>query len=179
MQYYVITGGPGVGKTTLIEGLESYGFETVAEDARALIKSEMQKNGNALPWADKRGYAIRMLEASIRSYKNAGPTTANKAVFFDRSVVDALGYATMEEISLPAALITAAKECRYHKQVFILPPWAEIYQTDTERKQHWSEALHTFDCLKEAYLQLGYELIEVPKGTLEERCRFVLEQIVT
>ncbi len=178
MQYYVITGGPGVGKTTLLEGLQSDGFETVAEDARALIKSEMQKNGNALPWADKRKYAIRMLEASIHSFKNVRLRSAQNVVFFDRSVVDALGYAAMEEISLPSALITAAKDCRYQKQVFILPPWAEIYKTDTERKQHWSEALHTFDCLKEAYLKLGYVLIEVPKGTVEERCRFVLERII-
>ncbi len=177
MQYYVITGGPGVGKTTLLHALKCQGFETVAEDARALIKSEMEKNGDALPWADKRKYAVRMLEASIHSYKNAGLISAHKAVFFDRSVVDALGYAAMEEISLPAALITAAKECRYQKHVFILPPWAEIYETDAERKQQWSEALRTFESLKGAYLKLGYMLIELPKATVEERCRFVLKHI--
>lgn len=37
-ELYVITGGPGVGKTTLIERLKQAGYSTVEEQARKIIK---------------------------------------------------------------------------------------------------------------------------------------------
>jgi len=43
---YVITGGPGVGKTILLNYLESRGFTTVQEDAREIIKNQMKGDGD-------------------------------------------------------------------------------------------------------------------------------------
>lgn len=49
---YVITGGPGVGKTTLLDALKNKGLVVVPEDARRIIKEQMQANGEGLPWKD-------------------------------------------------------------------------------------------------------------------------------
>jgi len=51
--YYVITGGPGVGKTTLLNALEIKGMRVIPEDARQIIKEQMQTNGEGLPWKNK------------------------------------------------------------------------------------------------------------------------------
>lgn len=47
---YVITGGPGTGKTSLIEALERDGLKTIKEVARDIIKEQQQQGGEALPW---------------------------------------------------------------------------------------------------------------------------------
>ena len=49
---YVITGGPGTGKTSLIEELKTVGYQTVKEVARDIIKEQQLQGGNALPWKD-------------------------------------------------------------------------------------------------------------------------------
>jgi len=65
----------------------------------------------------------------------------------------------------------------YNRKVFILPAWEEIYQKDNERKQTWGEAVYTFDKMKQTYLEYGYEVIEVHKNSVNNRCEFILNQI--
>lgn len=47
---YIITGGPGVGKTTLIKYLEEQGEAVIHEAATDIIKSEIDK-GIEEPWS--------------------------------------------------------------------------------------------------------------------------------
>jgi len=61
---FVITGGPGAGKTTLLNALEIKGKRVIPEDARQIIKQQMQINGEGLPWKNKILYAELMFEAS-------------------------------------------------------------------------------------------------------------------
>ena len=49
--FFIITGGPGVGKTTLLEVLAKQGFPYVPEVARKIIREQVSQNGDALPWA--------------------------------------------------------------------------------------------------------------------------------
>ena len=51
--FFVVTGGPGAGKTTLIEELARRGFLPVPESGRAIIRKEIQTGVNALSWADR------------------------------------------------------------------------------------------------------------------------------
>lgn len=47
--YYVLTGGPGTGKTTLLNELGQQGYITVPEVARDIIKHQVLNKGTALP----------------------------------------------------------------------------------------------------------------------------------
>lgn len=170
---YVITGGPGVGKTTLLTELAKSGFGIVPENAREIIRQEMEQHGDGLPWKNKERYTRLMFEASVASY-NAVPSGNSVIHFFDRGILDSLCYAAMEQLPVSAVMEQAGKNMRYNQSVFILPPWEEIYHTDNERKQSWEEAVWTFDKLKETYLNYGYNLLEVPRVPVEERVRFVL-----
>lgn len=174
---FVITGGPGVGKTTLIHELSNAGFTVVEESARKIIQAQMLANGDALPWKNKMLYAKLMLEAAVNVYQTIKAKQLSEPVFFDRGILDSIGYMNMENIPIPSEMKAMAIAHRYAAKVFILPPWKEIYQTDHERKQTWEEAVFTFEKMKETYLAHGYQLIEIPKADVGTRRRFVEKEI--
>jgi hypothetical protein len=62
----------------------------------------------------------------------------------------------------------------YSQQVFLFPPWEEIYCKDAERDQTILDAIRIFEILNEWYRRCSYAVIEVPKLSVTERCDFVL-----
>lgn len=46
------------------------------------------------------------------------------------------------------------------------------------RKQDFEEAVATYKIMFETYKHLGYELIEVPKLSVEERASFIIKNVV-
>jgi predicted ATPase len=113
------------------------------------------------------------------SIKNTGRAIEEKSkpVFFDRGIPDLLGYCHLIKCDVPDNLRRDIEMYRYNKIVFIAPPWEEIYAHDEERKQGWEEAVMTYQKIVPAYVDAGYEAIELPKSTVEERVEFVLTYI--
>lgn len=70
-----------------------------------------------------------------------------------------------------------AEHYQYNTKIFIFPPWQAIYETDEERKQDWKEVEATFEAMKKTYHDYGYEIIEVPKDTVEKRKEFIINRI--
>jgi len=175
--FYIITGGPGVGKTTLLNELEKSGYSIVPEIARQIIKEQMAINGDGLPWKNKELYTDLMLKASVQSYNLTRTNNSSSIYFFDRGILDTLCYAEMIGLGVSDEMNEITNYCKYNKKVFILPPWPEIYQTDNERKQTWQEAEWTFQKMKEIYLKYDYDIIEVPKDTVENRKHFILKKL--
>lgn len=173
--FFVITGGPGVGKTTLLEQLQQRGYRCVPEVAREIIREQITRNGDALPWGNIPAYTRLMLTRSVDSYRENIPEEG--ILFFDRGIPDTLAYTHLTRQTIFPELQQASARYLYNSQVFILPPWAEIYHTDTERKQTYQEAVDTYNIMYSTYESLGYTLTIVPKATPEERAEFVLQQI--
>jgi predicted ATPase len=174
-RFFVITGGPGSGKSSLIEALERRGYARTMEAGRRIIQDQLAIGGNALPWADRALFAEMMLCWEIRSYRIAEETSGS--TFFDRGTPDVMGYLKLCGLPVPAHVAKAAEEFRYHSRVFVAPPWPEIFCQDQERKQDFNEASRTHDILIETYRSLGYALVELPKASVEERVAFVLRTV--
>lgn len=175
--FFVITGGPGAGKTTLLNALFSLGYKTVAETAREIIRREMETCGEGLPWKNRELYTRLMLEGSVKGYLDAYRSNNGCVTFFDRGIPDTFCYAGMVGTGIPGETESGALQYRYNRNVFILPPWKEIYETDNERKQDWDEAVITYEKMKETYEKYGYTVIEVPLGNVEARASFVAGSI--
>lgn len=173
-RFFVITGGPGAGKTTLIKALRAAGFATAPEAGRAIIRDQMEIGGPALHWNDPALYAELMLAMDMRSYRAA--LEAPGTIFFDRGVVDLVGYMRLVGLPVPEHFRSAAQKFRYNSRVFVAPPWPEIFVHDGERKQAFDEAMRTHDAIAEAYAELGYEIVPLPKVPVEERLRFILAE---
>lgn len=172
---FVITGGPGSGKSTLIEALAETGIRSMPEAGRAIIRDQVAIGGEALPWSDRQAFAALMFTWEMRSYRDAlrlgGP------VIFDRGIPDVVGYLRLCGLPVPSHVARAARSCRYHRRVLVAPPWPEIFLQDRERKQSFEEAGATHAAMIETYTALGYELIPLPLDSVEERVRFVLAAI--
>jgi len=174
-QAIIVTGGPGMGKTSLIEKLGQMGYACIQESGRHIIQAELKSGGNRLPWADRQGFAWEMFYRALADYKRAQAN--NILTLFDRGLPDVIGYLMLCQLPIPDSTWSAAKTYRYHPQVFIAPPWQAIYVTDNERKQSFQEAEATYKVMANVYTQLGYSLIVIPKTTVDERAQFIIENI--
>lgn len=172
---YVITGGPGVGKTSLIMTLREQGFLCVDEVARELIREQVEAGGNALPWMNTISYTTLMLERSVKSYLEH--ITSEDLLFFDRAIPDTLAYARLIALPDPEFIEQAVDKFRYNPLVFLLPPWEEIYHTDGERRQSFKESIETYHMMRYTYEAAGYTIAEVPKMPVLERSAFVINSI--
>jgi predicted ATPase len=170
-RFFIITGGPGSGKSTLIEALAANGFCHMPEAGRAIIQDQVAIGGSALPWFDRLAFAELMLSWEMRSYRAAqelpGP------VIFDRGVPDVVGYLRLTGLPVPCHVEQAARSFRYNRQVLVAPPWPAIFTQDTERKQSIEEADATYRAMVDAYYGLGYELVTLPLAPVPERVQFV------
>ncbi|MCD0473526.1 AAA family ATPase [Flavobacterium sp. EDS] len=172
---FIITGGPGVGKTTIIGELKRRNYNCINEVARNIIKEQAKSNGEALPWADKEKFTLLMLKRSIENYIENKDNSF--ITFFDRGIPDTLAYTELIKLQPSAQLTKAVKMYRYNPIVFVLPPWKEIYQTDSERKQTYQEATDTYEAITNTYNNCDYQLIEVPKLDAKKRVDYILSII--
>jgi predicted ATPase len=171
----VMTGGPGSGKTTLIDALEAAGFARTQEAGRGIIRDQAAIGGSALPWRDPAAFAEQMLAWDIRSYRMA--QARGGTVFCDRGIPDTIGYLRLTKLPVPAHMQEAAGMFRYDRRVFIAPPWREIFTQDAERRQDFAEAERTYQAMAETYTGLGYELVVLPRLPVAERMRFVIGEL--
>lgn len=174
-QRVVFAGGPGSGKTTLLQALQLRGHMAVADSARAIIQARRSRSLSPRPAPLE--FAQAILRQDIQQYDEQA--SASSVVFFERGVVDALGM--LDELGALAdselrALLSAYP---YHRRVFIFPPWEAIYATDAERDQTFVEAVQIYRAASEWYQGCGYELVEVPKVSVVERCAYVLRLLGT
>ena len=174
-RFFVVTGGPGSGKSALIDALQQAGYARSVEAGRGIIQDQVAIGGRAVPWDDRILFAEMMLSWEMRSYHQAESQPG--VVFFDRGVPDVVGYLELQSLPVPEHMRRAVESFRYNRRVFIAPPWPEIFHQDRERKQDLKEALRTYHAMAAVYSRLGYELVEIPRASVEERTRFLLAGI--
>lgn len=178
----VITGGPGTGKTSIIKELDKRNYFCYHEVIRELTL-EAKNEGTLEDFStnpiakvnDSLGFNLKLLHGRINQFKDSN-NLEDKIIFFDRGVGDVLGYMDYFQQSYDEVFTDACKEHTYTK-IFILPPWEEIYISDNERFESYDEAVEIHFALKKIYEFFGYEIIEVPFGTVKERTDYILEAI--
>ena len=174
-QIVVIIGGPGTGKTTIIESLLSRGYCCYPEISREITMQAKEQGIEQLFLEKPLLFSELLLEGRKKQYKSALLENHN-VVFLDRGIPDILAYMHYIGDSYPAFFDQACKDHAYSK-IFILPPWKEIYISDDERYENYEQAKLIYHHLSETYSKYGYQLIEVPKDTVENRIDFILKYV--
>jgi predicted ATPase len=169
----VISGCSGGGKSTLLAELHRRGHATMEEPGRRIVKEELLGDGSALPWVDATAFARRAIALAL-----ADRATVSRVagwVFFDRGLIDAA--AAFQHLTGQPVLAALGQAHRYHRQVFLTPPWPEIYAVDTERRHGFDAAVAEYRRLLDVYPSLGYEVTKLPKIGVAERAEFVLDSL--
>lgn len=172
-RFVTISGCSGGGKSTLLAELRSRGCSVVEEPGRRIVQQELATGGGALPWIDAAAFARRAIETALADRRAA---EAHEGwTFFDRGLVDAA--AALEHVTGEPALQTLGTLHRYHRRVFLAPPWPEIYAADTERRHGFDAAVEEYHRLDKAFRALDYGIVLLPKTGVRERADFLLETL--
>lgn len=170
---YVITGGPGFGKSSIINELEKLGMECRHEISRSIIKEQLAIGGDVLPWKNLPAFSEVVLEKRFLQYQLC---KGEQPVFFDRGVPDILAYLRFDGFAPANSILQVLRITKYQPKVFITPPWKEIYCVDSERMESYEKACLLHDAIEQTYTDLGYSLIEVPTGSISQRVEFILNK---
>jgi predicted ATPase len=169
----VLTGGPGTGKTSIVNALKTKGHFCFEEISREIIQEEMEKGSDVLPWDNLDAFSERVISGRLKQYESAPEGIS----FYDRSIVDSIAYLHLDELPVNTDWHQLALSHQYNKVVFITPPWKEIYETDNERKESFNKLIDLHEILWHTYEEYGYRLVEVPRMTIEERVNFIENQL--
>ncbi len=170
---HVITGGPGTGKTTLINELKKMGHKTVVEAATFIITEDLKNSGenpNKHPETFQAKVAIKQIEhESVLDSKDEA--------FLDRGIVDGIAYSKFYNNPAPKELTDYVEnESNKYRTIFMLDP-IDSYEENEVRLESKEDAQKLHDAIKLAYEDLGYNVVDVPFLTVAQRVQFILDKI--
>jgi len=178
----VITGGPSVGKTSLIESLKSLDYVCFPEVIREFTIEETENKttenlkSNPIVFADDSLlFNQRLIAGRSKQYKESQQLNSNY-IFFDRGLPDVLAYMDFFDQTYDATFTKVCEEMPYD-MVFILPPWETIFALDGERYESYEELIQLNEFLTERYTHFGNVPLVVPKDSVDQRVQFILNKL--
>jgi predicted ATPase len=174
---FIITGAPGAGKTAIIRQLELDGYSVVEEAATDVIAGA-QAQGTEEPWRDP-----SFIDAIVRLQKERQIRASwqpDEIQFHDRSAVCTAALA--EYLGYPASPILGSElerirgEAIYQRRVFFVRSLGFVKPTEA-RRISLEEAVRFEKIHEEIYRGLGFELVPVAAGSVEDRVRMIKERI--
>ena len=169
---YIITGAPCSGKSTLLKLISKKNIPVFQEAARFVIEEELKKKSDSVPWKDNHKFSSLVLNKQLLDFKEA----KDGLNFYDRGMPDVCAYLHHHnQKHLIPIFENITRENRYEKDVFILPPWKNIYSQDEARMETFEDAEKVDIHLRRTYKEFGYNLITVPFDSPINRLKFILD----
>ncbi|MEK7451027.1 MAG: ATP-binding protein [Patescibacteria group bacterium] len=170
--WYVITGAPSSGKTTIIKLLEKKGYKVLYEIARAYIDQELKKGKTIQEIRkDEANFQRKILDLKIKYESKLNP---KKITFLDRAIPDSIAYYELTKVPRDKYLDKAMKRT-YYKKIFIfekLELEKDYARTESKKDVEKLESL-----IEKAYENLSFPIIKVPKMGVGKRLKFILDNL--
>ncbi len=171
----VITGGPGSGKTSIINNLINRGYNCLEEVSRQVTLKARESGIEQLFLTKPLLFSELLLKERKAQFIEAS-NFPNKTVFLDRGIPDIIAYLDFIGDNYPALFLEACKNNVYD-QVFILAPWQEIFISDSERYENFDQSIEIHEHLVNTYSKYNYELLDVPFNSIDKRVDYILKNI--
>lgn len=178
-QRYILTGGPGAGKTSIIDSLARRGYLVAPEAATEIIEEDL-KRGMDRPWRAS-DYHVRMYELISKKQKEVQSSSAPIA-FFDRGHLDGISYILLQKRTLYQSVVDCVQSsintCYFNRKVFFIDSLGFV-MPGPARTEDLQESLEKARCLEENYREMGYEIIHIPPGPVEERAQTIIDYVTS
>ena len=171
----IITGGPGTGKTSLIEELKKNNFKCFDEISREITLKYRKKGIEQLFLSDPNLFCQELLNGRVQQFNKSINLQAD-CVFFDRGIPDIIAYLNFKKADLSKKILKAVDKYRYD-MIFLLEPWEDIYSSDIIRYESFDQVITIDGYIKNTYKEFGYNLIIVPKDNIKNRVDFVINTL--
>ena len=172
MRHFTITGAPGAGKTRVLTLLAERGYTVVAEAPRAIIRDRRARGLSPRP--GPREFAGAILEYACRGYREArGPGP----VLHDRGLLDGIAMGLALGLLSPEEGRALFVDFPMEAPLILFPPWADIYRTDAERDQTYTEAVGAYGRLLAFLAARDLAFVEVPRLDVAARADFVADLV--
>lgn len=173
-RWYVLTGAPGVGKTTMLEALRARGIETVPEAARQLLEKARSSGGRAdIARRDERRFQDRVLESKLEAEAHSDE---RRLTVFDRGIPDTLAYYRLHGWK-PSPRLTEVLGAATYAGAFMLEPLPAAISPDPLRTESPAQQHRLVELLASAYRDCGVPLVRIPPVSRERRVAMVLEHL--
>jgi predicted ATPase len=177
MPRFILTGAPGAGKTSILRLLEHDGFAVVDEAATDVIALRFAL-GQTRPW-EAPGFIDAI--AALQGHRElACPVTPGGVVFFDRSPICTLALSRYSGIDPPATLTAEVHRVVslgvYEPTVFFVENRGSIEKTSA-RQISFEDSLRFERIHRDIYVELGFDLVPIPAGSLRVRADRVLATV--
>lgn len=163
----VITGGPSVGKTTIVSLMEQRGYKVVHEVATQIIKE-----GRFLPWVDRKKFQSEVLkrqlavESSILDFENP--------IFLDRGAFDGEAYYLVDSLPVPPQF--SMIDSSQYDLAFLVEELPFFDKNEVRREDlEFSKRISVM--LEECYAKRNIKVIRVPAMPPDERVDFVIKNM--
>ncbi len=174
-QKIVLIGGPGTGKTSVLNELMESNYYCMSEISREVTLKAKEEGIEQLFLTEPLLFSTMLLEGREQQFLEADKSD-EKIVFFDRGIPDVHAYMDFLKTDYPAVFLEKRNQYKYDK-VFLFSPWKEIYTSDNERYETFKESLIISNFLQKTYKELGYSIISVPFGSVKERAFFIIHSL--
>ncbi len=166
--WYVLTGGPSSGKTTLLNELENRGKNIVVESARFYIEKQL-KNGFSLEQIrqDEKMFQTEVFKHKLLLHEEL---LAHVPVFLDRGYHDTLAYLTYYGLEVERFIVETCENTTY-KKVFVLDMLP--YEKDNIRTEGPSTAKKLHQILIDVYKKSGHDVQVIPVMPVNERADWI------
>lgn len=169
----VITGGPGTGKSSIINELLKRGYTCLEEISRQVILDARRDGVDQLFLKDPLLFSQLLIKGRQQQYLDALNYDSG-LVFIDRGIPDVLAYMDFIGDPYPEQFVETCKTHVYD-YVFILEPWPEIFTQDNERYESFEQAVNIHHYLLNTYQKYDYNLLDVPFDSVENRANHILD----
>jgi predicted ATPase len=162
----VISGSPGGGKTSIINGLNNKGYTTFEEYSRSLITKAQKEGVENYFLKDPEAFSNKIFEGRLKQFHKADQNETSKPLFYDRGVHDTFAY--LKAIGKATENWKKRIANYTYDFVFLVAPWKEIYTKDAQRLETFEQAHYYYPFILETYSK-QHQIIELPKTSIEER----------
>lgn len=169
----IITGGPGTGKSTIINELIKRNYTCLEEISRKVTLDAKKEGIDQLFLSNPLLFSELLLKGREQQFQSVNSLKSD-IVFFDRGIPDVLAYMDFIGDEYPTRFVKTCKNLKYDT-VFILKPWKAIYTSDNERYENFNQAKDIHKHLINTYQSYNYQLIDVPFDAVEKRTDFILD----